>query len=149
MQVSAHFNLAEFERSETAARLGLPIVTPDRLVTNIRLLCERILEPLRAELGAPIVVLSGYRPPAINKAVGGSPRSEHIDARAADIIAVGVTPLEICRTAALLRLPFNQCIYEFREWCHVSVPVLGVPPRRELLTASRELGRTIYREGIT
>ena len=61
MQLSHNFTLAEFIRSQTAARLGIDNTAPPEVVENLRCLCENILQPLRDAVGVPIRVNSGYR----------------------------------------------------------------------------------------
>ena len=51
------------------------------------LLCQKVLQPLRDKFGSAIIVNSGYRSPAVNKAVGGVPTSQHVRGEAADITA--------------------------------------------------------------
>jgi len=155
MSLSEHFSLDEFTRSETAARHDIHVV-PDATVTaNLTRLCELILEPLRAELGAPLVILSGYRPPALNALVGGSAKSDHLHGSAADIVAVGRSLADV--GAAIQRLlsrahafPLKQGIVEFppNGWVHVSVQPADQTPHRELLTAYRSDGKTLYTFGF-
>ncbi len=60
MKLSAHFDLCEFTRSESAKREGVSnMPTPEHL-ENIKTLCEKVLEPIRAKFG-PINISSGYR----------------------------------------------------------------------------------------
>lgn len=147
-QISPRFTLAEFLRSETAARMGRKIEAPAEVVANLARLCEIVLEPLRTQLGRPIVVLSGYRPRWLNDAVGGSKTSDHMTGCAADIIVPGLTPFVICRRIERAELPVKQCIHEFGEWCHVSVGPVGVRVTAEFLTAVRRGGRTVHLPGI-
>jgi hypothetical protein len=150
MQLSGNFWLHEFARSETAARMGREVEIPAPMISNLRLLVSHVLQPLRAHLGAPIAILSGYRPPWLNIAVGGSLSSEHMDGRAADFIVAGCGNAEVCRVIEGLALPFNQLILEFppNGWVHVSVPKAGIPPDRQVLTAVKRAGRTTYLRGI-
>lgn len=148
MRVGEYFTLEEFEVSVWAARRGLSFSVPVMLRGNVAQLVERVLDPLRRDLGRPVVVLSGYRPPWLNKAVGGSPRSEHMQARAADIVVPGVPALEVCRRVVSLGLPFNQVIHEFGRWCHVSVPPAEAVARGDAKTAVKVNGRTVYRPGL-
>lgn len=85
MQLSPHFTLQELTRSATAERLGIPNAFTADVVDNLQRLCTEVLEPLRAHLGHPIHINSGYRCPALNKAVGGVQNSFHMKGRAADI----------------------------------------------------------------
>lgn len=85
MQLTKHFRLSEFTRSATATARGLENVPTEQAVTNLKHLCEEVLEPLRVAMGVPIVINSGYRSPALNKAVGGVATSQHMTGEAADI----------------------------------------------------------------
>ena len=86
MRLTEHFRLQEFTRSQTASRLGIDNnVTDPKVITNLKRLCEKVLEPLRNHAKTPIVINSGYRYPRLNAAVGGSPTSNHLRGCAADL----------------------------------------------------------------
>ena len=85
IQLTPHFKLSEFEFSTTALARGFDNHCPQHLIPNLRNLCERILEPLRAWVNEPIIISSGYRCPQLNKAVGGVSNSQHMTGEAADI----------------------------------------------------------------
>ena len=150
LRLSANFELAELQVSQTASRRGLPNVAPPEAVAELQRLVTLILQPLRDRIARPIVVLSGYRSPEVNAAVGGAKNSAHMRGQAADIIVPGMTPLDVCRAIVAWQLPFDQLIYEFGPggWTHVAVTPAGVSPRREVLTAVKEGGRTVYRKGL-
>lgn len=150
-KLGQHFILREFLRSATAARAGLEIpVPPNEILTNLERLVEEVLDPLRADIRRPIAVLSGWRPPWLNKMVGGAPGSEHMHGRAADLIVAGRDNRWVCRRIESLALPFRQLILEFPPggWVHVSIPAIGLPPDRRSMTAARRGGRTEYTLGI-
>ncbi len=148
MKLSENFVLSEFARSDTAIRCGIDNTPPDNAIMNLKRLCKDVLEPLRVALGTRIRITSGYRCYEVNKAIGGSFTSEHCSGRAADIESEGISIKDICKTIIRLKLPYNQVIYEFGEWCHVSISELGKEPKRQVLTASKVNGKTIYSEGI-
>ena len=52
---------------------------------NIKALVEQVLDPIREQLGKPIMVNSGYRCPRHNLRVGGAVNSQHMKGEAADI----------------------------------------------------------------
>lgn len=81
-----YFYISEFERSETAQRLGINNKIPNGLISNLNRLIVETLNPARKTLGVPICVNSGYRHPKLNAAVGGAKNSYHMQARAADIV---------------------------------------------------------------
>ena len=146
MQLSEHFELAEFLVSETAARRGIANEPTPEITENLRRLCQLVLEPLRVKLARPVVITSGYRSPALNRAIGGSPTSHHMQGRAADLIVPGITPLAVCQAASQLKLPCVQIIHEFGRWTHLSVAISN--ERTQLLTAKLNQGKTVYKPGL-
>ena len=117
-----HFTIKELCRSATAERLGIDNTPPRSAVTALHELVDHVLDPLREAWDGPIHVNSGYRCPELNKAVGGTPYSQHQRGEAADI-TVG-TPARNRRLLALIKrlnLPVDQCIDEKGcRWIHVS-----------------------------
>lgn len=111
MQLSDHFVLGELIRSDSAARRGIDNRPDDDGVDKLRALCANILEPVRARFGRPVTVNSGYRCPALNRAIGGSSRSQHMLCEAVDFEVSGVANWEV---AAWVRdnLAFDQLILE-------------------------------------
>ena len=135
MQLTKHFTLAELTNSSTAQRLGLSNTAPPEIVPRLLRTAE-MLERIRATLGVPVIVTSGYRAPAVNKAVGGVTSSDHMQGHAADIVAPGYgTATQIARTLAPLvsTLGIGQIILEGvkgRQWVHVSTRVPDKPANR-------------------
>lgn len=78
-----HFSFAEMVHTGT----GLPNVPDWDSIHNLERLITHVLDPLREAYGKPIRVTSGYRCPAVNAKVGGSPTSDHLRGMAADIDA--------------------------------------------------------------
>ena len=113
----------EFERSSVARERGIDNTIPEQARTNLALLTERVQDPARERLGMPIIVNSGYRCRDLNKAVGGSPSSQHLSGQAADISCRDNNRL----LQILKNLPFDQLI-AYRDkrhdsrilWIHVS-----------------------------
>lgn len=117
-----YFTIKELCKSSTAEQKKIDNTPNSEVVNNLEKLVEHILDPLREKYGKPIHVNSGYRCPALNKAVGGSKTSQHILGLAADITAGSVTKNKILfNLIQELNLPFDQLIDEknFR-WIHVS-----------------------------
>lgn len=85
MKLSEHFQLSEFTKSATANKYGFKNIPNDNQIANLKALCENVLEPLRQHFNVPIIISSGYRSPALNKAVGGTPTSQHKTGEACDI----------------------------------------------------------------
>lgn len=141
--MTPHFTLEELTVSQEAARSGLRNV-PDALqAESLRMLCENILEPLRARVKRPIVVSSGFRSATVNRRIGGSPRSQHCRGEAADFTIPGMSTQEVVDLIRAMRLPVDQCIEEFGAWVHVSHSRTG-RQRNEYLKARREAGKTVY-----
>jgi len=119
-----YFTIEELTKSDTATRRGIDNTPTEEAKRNLTTLVDKVLDPLRAAWGAPIVVNSGYRCPALNEAVGGSKTSDHMTGRAADIEAADRTPASNARLFALaqsLGISFDQLIDESNmSWVHVS-----------------------------
>lgn len=121
-----YFTIAEFTRSETADRKGINNILPKELLPNVQALVENVLDPLREAYGKPITVTSGYRCPALNKAVGGSATSDHMKGQAADItVGNRKENKRLFYLVQELRLPFDQLIWEKGgsdgpDWVHIS-----------------------------
>lgn len=79
---------ANFTINEFACKDGSPV--PVDKYGNIYELMQQ-LQILRNEIGVPIMVNSGYRTPSWNKKIGGATNSQHIQCKAADIVATGWT----------------------------------------------------------
>ena len=124
MNLTEHFTLAEFVRSETADRKHIDNTPTPEVVSNLRALCRNILEPARVSFGAPIYITSGYRCPALNAAVGGKPTSQHLRGEAADLQVQGVKNLRKLYKVIKDHGVFDQLLYETNrtgaKWIHVS-----------------------------
>jgi len=94
MQLTANFRLDEF-----ACKDGCGV--PDPLLPNVQELATN-LQILRDQIGKPIKIMSGYRTQEYNAKCGGEPKSQHMEARAADIQVAGMTPKEVCNAIKLL-----------------------------------------------
>jgi hypothetical protein len=145
-RLSPHFLLSEMTVSQTASRLGIRNVPGPNQIAALTALCLNVLEPVRVHFGRPVIVSSGYRSPAVNRAVGGSSTSQHTRGEASDFTVPGVSNLEVCRWIAK-NTQFDQLIYEFGEsgWVHCSY---GPRHRRQLLSAKRISGKTHYLPGL-
>ena len=117
-----HFTIAELTRSTTAQLRGIDNTPSQQVIKNLTALVDNVLDPLREAWGAPIHVNSGYRCPALNKAVGGVPASQHMLGEAADITAGSkVKNQRLYRLLRQLDLPVDQAINEHDfSWIHVS-----------------------------
>lgn len=138
--LSEHFSLDEL----TATQHRNIDNTPDEPTIQRLRYTARVLEHVRLILGMPIIVLSGYRAPLINQAVGGATNSQHLRGEAADIIAPKFgNALQVVRAIEASDVRFDQLIYE-GSWVHISA-VDYRKPRGELLTWRRGQG---YMAGI-
>lgn len=150
MQLSERFQLHEFLRSQTASRLGIDNTPTDTVIRKLQALCHNVLEPVRLEFG-PVRISSGYRSPALNKAIGGSASSQHCLGEAADFEVPGVSNLDVAQWMHR-KLNYDQLILEFYTpgqpnsgWVHVS---WRPNYRNQELTAQRIGTRTVYKSGI-
>lgn len=124
MQLTEHFTLSEFVRSETAANKHIDNTPSQEVVDNLRALCRNVLEPARVAFGSPIYITSGYRCPALNKAVGGKITSQHLRGEAADLQVKGVSNLKRLYNVIKEHGVFDQLLFESNQagakWIHVS-----------------------------
>lgn len=144
MQLSPHFTLAEFIRSDTAAARGIDNTPGPEHLANLKQLA-RALEDVRALLGHPIIITSGYRSSALNKAVDGSATSSHSQGLAADFHCPDYgSDFDVCRRIAASRVKFDQLIFEQANstWVHFGI---GDQMRRDVMSWRSGKG---YRNGI-
>jgi len=131
VNLTPHFTLEELTASQSAARLGLDNTPAPEMVDALKRTAQ-LLEEVRALLGKPVLVSSGYRAPAVNRAVGGAANSAHMLGCAADFSCPAYgSPLDICRAIARSDIAFDQVIHEFRAWVHIA---WAPSPRRQVLT---------------
>lgn len=147
MRLSENFTLTEITRSNTAKRLGIKNEPTKEHLKNIQSLVTNVLQPLRASVG-PIRISSGYRNAQLNRAIGGSGKSQHCKGQAADIqyFQEGQMNNKIIYDWIIDNaIDFDQMINEFDfSWIHISFKSKG--NRREVLEAYKDdKGRTKYR----
>ena len=152
MQLTTNFSLAEMIKSETAVRRDIDNTPGAVEIDNLRVLCEQVLQPIREAYGRGVKVNSGYRSPDVNAAVGGSRTSDHCRGLAADIEIPGVPNGDLAQYVADY-FEFTQLILEFYTpgvpdsgWVHVSYDPLNL--KKQILTAMRENGKTVYKPGL-
>jgi hypothetical protein len=121
MMLSPHFSLEELTATQ---HRGIDNTPPASVVENLRVLANDTLELVRMLLG-PVHINSGYRSPALNVAVGGQPNSQHCDGLAADFIVPRFSLQDATRRILAQRISFDQLIYEFGAWIHISHPPVG------------------------
>lgn len=112
--------------------MGIDNSPNSEIVNNLKQLVDNILDPLREEYGKAIIVNSGYRCDALNKAVGGSKTSYHRYGLAADITGKSKSEnKKLFKLAQSLDLPFDQLINESNySWVHISY---SEKPRKQIL----------------
>ncbi len=129
MKLTEHFSLDEFTRSATAIANGVDNTldttkAEDRIVVeNLEHLCQTVLEPLREQMGTPVVISSGYRCRELNSLVGGARNSQHLTGEAADIVPQSGEALKRWFLFIQQHCRFDQLILESqgnRRWIHVS-----------------------------
>lgn len=140
-----YFSIKELTASFKAAELGIKNEPSKQATTNLESLVLNILDPLRAAWGGGIIVTSGYRSVALNKAVGGSPSSAHRYGLAADIVPadkrIGVFKAFVVKWLKDNAINFDQYIDELsidkdgkvKEWVHIGIKSPSGKQRRQFL----------------
>ena len=126
MNLSKNLTLAEATTSQTAVRHGLNNKAPAFVIENLKLIAEKVFQPIREHFKKPIRVSSGYRSKELNAKVGGSKNSQHITGQALDLQGTnGITNRQIFDYIKD-NLEFDQLINEYPNkygepsWVHVS-----------------------------
>ena len=125
MKISPHFSLEEMIKSQTALRKGLDNNPDGDQLEAMVNLCEHVLEPIRKHWGRPVIVSSGFRALAVNKAIGSKNTSQHTKGEAADIEIPGIDNLDLYHWIGK-SVEFDQLILEYYSgepasgWVHVS-----------------------------
>ena len=81
------------------------------------------MEQVEQALGKKAIIDSAFRSPQVNKKVGGSPTSAHLDGDAVDFFVYGMTTREICKAIIKAGIKFDQLIEEDKngkQWVHIS-----------------------------
>jgi zinc D-Ala-D-Ala carboxypeptidase len=152
MNLSKNFTLAEMTKSETALRHDMDNTPGEKEIGNLKLLCERVLQPIRDHYGKGVKVNSGFRHPEVNAKVGGSKTSDHCLGQAADIEIPGVANAELAEWIKD-NLEFRQLILEFYTpgipdsgWVHVSYVLED--NKKQVMTATKKDGKIVYLPGL-
>ena len=151
MKLSKNFTIAEYIKSQTATRKDIDNSLSEDHLESAKLLFAKVVQPVREQWGVT-VINSGYRSPALNKAVGGSSKSQHCNGEAVDLECVGASNAEVAQWIEST-LEFDQLILEFYTpgdprsgWVHVSYKESN--NRKSVLTASKIKGKTVYSKGL-
>jgi hypothetical protein len=148
MNISDHISLKEAVRSNTAKRLGIDNMPDNETLVTMQVTAQHVFEPLRQHFNEPIYISSFYRCEELNKAIGGSSKSQHCKGEAIDIDDVysKATNADFFNYIKD-KLEFDQLIWEFGDdespdWVHVSYSLGN--NRMRILKAIKENGRTKY-----
>ena len=146
-QLTTHFSLDELTKSDTAVRLGIDNTPSNDVLNNLNVLAQG-LEKVRTLLNVynrPVLISSGYRCSALNKALHGASNSAHMYGYAADFTCPDFgTPLDIVKKIAASDIQFDQIIQE-GTWVHIS---FDPKMRRQVLTAHFNNGVASYTNGV-
>jgi len=149
VRISKHISYKEATRSATALRLGIENIPNEYQLQNMEMVAKKVFEPLRETVDAPIKINSFFRCEELNKAIGGSSKSQHCQGRAIDIDDIyGHVSNAFMYYYIKDNLDFDQLIWEFGtdhnpDWVHVSY-VDEDSNRKRCLKAYRENGKTKY-----
>ena len=152
MKLSKNFYLSELTKSQTAERMGLDNNPSEDETENLRLLCERVLQPIRDHFDDIVTVSSGYRNEILSEKIGSSRKSQHCKGQACDFEIFGVDNNKVSDWIKE-NLMFDQLILEHYKpgnpnsgWIHVSYTKDINMNRKEYLMAfADENGKTQYK----
>ena len=148
MNLSRNFTLLELTKSDTAIRLGIDNQPNADQIDKLKMLCERVLQPVRDHFGR-VKVTSGFRSSELCVAIGSSANSQHAKAEAADFEVLGVDNAEVADWIKM-NCETDQLILEFYTpgepnsgWIHASYVEFN--PRAQYMRAYKENGKTKYK----
>tara|TARA_R100001510_G_scaffold46878_1_gene43951 strand:- start:77 stop:532 length:456 start_codon:yes stop_codon:yes gene_type:complete len=147
--ISKHISNKEGVYSNTALRRGIENKPNKEQLANMKLIAEKIFEPLRSFVGGPIKINSFFRCPELNTAIGGSKTSQHCKGQAMDIDdTFGKATNAEMYNWIKENLDFDQMIWEFGDndnpnWVHISY-VSPDKNRNRCLKAYKDKGKTKY-----
>ena len=153
MKLSKNFHLSEMTKSQTAVRKGLANIPGEQHTENLRLLCERVLQPIRDHFGKVITISSGFRDIILNRHLGSADSSQHCLGMAADIEIFDLPNNELSDWIKE-NLMFDQLILEYYDsaegpnsgWVHVSYnPTISMNRKEYLIAFKGENGKTNYK----
>ncbi len=148
--ISEHITYSESIKSSTAIRKGIENIPTEYQMQNMSQVADKVFEPLREWVGGPIKVTSFFRCEKLNKAIGGSSRSQHCEGRAIDVDDI----YNYKSNAEMFNfikdnLDFDQLIWEYGnsdnpDWVHFSF-ISEMENRKRILQAFRIDGKTQYK----
>ena len=148
MKLSQNFSLRELTKSQTAERKGISNEPSEEHIENLKLLCTKILQPIRDQFGV-VSISSGYRSPELCEAIGSKLTSQHARGQAADFECYSVDNNKLFNWA-IENVEFDQAILEFYTgdpdsgWLHMSYNEDN--NRGETLRAFRENNKVVYQK---
>jgi hypothetical protein len=152
MNLTANFTLSEMVKSDTALRHDMDNTPGEAEIESLKILCEKVLQPVRDHFKAGVKVNSGYRHPEVNAKVGGSKTSDHCRGQASDIEIPGIPNADLA-IWIMDNLEYTQLILEFYTpgvpdsgWVHVSYDPANL--KKQNLTATKQGGKTVYLPGL-
>ena len=151
MKLSENFSLKEMTRSQVAIRKGIKNAPDSEQLVSLAVLATKILQPCREQFGS-ISINSGLRVLELNRAIGSGDKSQHCKGEAADFEAYSISNRGLAEWIRKT-LEFDQLILEYpgpdpRDgWVHCSYKRDG-SNRRQVLTAVKEGGKTVYKKGL-
>ena len=152
MQLTANFSLRELTKSQTAERKGISNTPTEEHIENLKLLCERVLQPVRAHFNKVVSVSSAYRSPDLCLAIGSKITSQHAKGMACDFEIFGVSNKELADWIHY-NLNYDQLILEYWNendinsgWVHCSYNTEN--NRRQYLIAYKEDNKTKYKSAL-
>jgi hypothetical protein len=144
--ISKHITLKEATYSATGEAKKIDNSPTAEHLANMKLLAEKVFEPVREWYGKPIKINSFYRSKALNLAIPGSSlTSQHSFGQAMDMD----TAADNKKLFNYIRenLDWDQLIWEFGtnenpDWVHVSYKATG--NRKQILKAKKVNGKSVY-----
>ena len=150
--ISEHISKKEATFSATASRKGIDNIPGEYELQNMELIAVKVFEPLRKAANGPIKINSFFRSEKLNKAIGGSSRSQHCQGRAMDLDdTYGYMSNADMYKYIKDNLDYDQMIWEFGtdknpDWVHVSYVDVDSNRRRCLQAYKDDNNKTCYKE---
>lgn len=142
-RISEHISYSEAIKSQTASRKGITNIPSEEHLKAMKLVAEKVFEPVRKAIGRPITISSFYRSYGLNKEIGGAISSQHCKGEAIDLDTDNFNA-DIFYWIKN-NLVFDQLLWEYGDtqspdWVHVSYKVGG--NRKEILRVYKKNGKT-------
>lgn len=148
MDISKHMSYSDAIYSDTAKRVGIGNYPSQVEINNMKLLAEKVYEPLVEHFNVHVYVSSVFRNKVLNKLIGGSKNSQHCLGEAMDIDADYYDIITNKQLFDYIRdnLEFDQLIWELGTdvtpaWVHVSF-TNRYPNRKQILKTRKVRGKT-------